>query len=158
MSYRQRRIFETELDKLNGPIDESLYSYSKEKKPEEDKAEQIEKQKELYDWEPPKDKVLLGFDWQGWPIYAETLKEILVSLGFEDDGEKMFLKHNKENDALLESFPLLLTDDGMGYGVNEEFICESDNEIYDTEVGNKKINVFNLFREKFISEKYECEK
>lgn len=150
MSYRQRRIFETELDKLNGPIDGSLYS--REKTPEEEKAEQIEKRKELYDWEPPKDKVLLGFDWQGWPIYAQTLKEILESLGFEDDGEKIFLKHNEENDKLLESLPRLLSDDGMGYGVNEEFICESDNEVYDTEVGNKKINVFNLFREKFVSE------
>lgn len=152
MSYKQRRIFETELDELNGPIDGSLYS--KEKTPEEDKAEQIETRKELYDWEPPEDKVLLGFDWQGWPIYAQTLRDALMKhLGFEDDGEKVFLMHNKENDELLDSFPQLLTDDGMGYGVNEQFISEIDKEVYSIELGNKTINVFNIFRENFVPEK-----
>ena len=151
MSYRQRRIFETELDKLNGPIDGNLYS--EEKTPEQEKSEEIKKRKELYDWEPPEDKILLGFDFQGWPIYAQTLKEILEHLGFEDDGEKVFLKHSKENDILLASFPRILTDDGMGYGVNEEYVCETDNEIYESEAGNKKISVFNIFRDKFIPEK-----
>lgn len=106
-----------------------------------------------YDWEPPEDKILLGFDFQGWPIYAQTLKEILECLGFEDDGEKVFLKHSKENDILLASFPRILTDDGMGYGVNEEYVCETDNEIYESETGNKKISVFNIFKDKFIPEK-----
>lgn len=150
MSYRQRRIFETELDELNSQIDGSLYS--KEKTPEEEKAEQIEKRKELYDWEPPEDKILLGFDFQGWPIYAQKFKEILKELGFEDDGEKIYLKHNEKNDTLLESYPRILTDDGMGYGVGEEYISETDNDIYEDIIGNKNVSVFNVFIEKYTSE------
>lgn len=144
-----RRVFETELNNL----DCSKSLKPKEKSPEEDKSEQIEKRKELYDWEPPKDKVLLDFDWQGWPIYAQKLKEILLELGFEDDGEKIYLKHDEKNDALLESYPRILTDDGMGYGVSEEYVSEVDKDTYEDNIGEKKVNVFNIFREKFVPEK-----
>lgn len=108
--------------------------------------------KNNHNWEPPEDKILLGFDFQGWPIYAQKFKEILKELGFKDDGEKVFLTHNEMNDVLLESYPKILSDDGMGYGVGEEYICETDNDIYEDIIGDKNVSVFNVFIEKYTSE------
>lgn len=105
----------------------------------------------------------IGIDFQGWPIYAMTLMEILKGLGFKDDGEMIYLENDN---PILYAFPRLLKDDGMGYGVDEEYVVTSDKDIYDTdvktvdyvvsndgkldittEIKTEKINVFNLFRE-----------
>ena len=91
-------------------------------------------------------------DFQGWPVKAHTLREILLSLGFEEDSETITLIKGEENMKLLDSYPHLLEDDGMGYGVNEEYITEVDNNIYETDIVGEKINVFNMFREKVIPE------
>lgn len=91
-------------------------------------------------------------DFQGWPVKAHTLREILLSLGFEEDSETITLIKGEENMKLLDSYPRLLEDDGMGYGVNEEYITEVDNNVYETDIVGEKINVFNIFREKVIPE------
>ena len=51
-----------------------------------------------------------------------TLKEILLSLGakFKDN-----IIGFPENCEILNSYPVRVTDDGMGYGVNEEFFVEA---------------------------------
>ena len=120
------------------------------------------------------DKINLYYDFQGWPVQPMTLREILISLGFEEDTETIKLIKGEETNQLLDSYPHLLQDDGMGYGVNERYITEVDNEIYDTEIKgvdttlhenskgytytvNKtenKIKVFNMFYDKELSD--EC--
>lgn len=82
-----------------------------------------------------------------WPIYAFTLREILLKLGFEEDSESIFLPKGEDAMKLLNSYPRLLKDDGMGYGVDEEYISEVDTEVYN-EDENLNVPVFNIFREK----------
>ena len=91
-------------------------------------------------------------DFQGWPVKAHTLREILLSLGFEEDTETITLIKSEETNKLLDAYPHLLEDDGMGYGINEEYITEVDTEVYETDIVGEKINVFNMFREKVVPE------
>lgn len=97
-------------------------------------------------------KINLCYDFQGWPVKALTLREILLSLGFEEDTETITLIKSEEAYKLLDSYPRLLEDDGMGYGVNEQYIVEVDNSVYDDTIADEKVNVFNLFREKVVME------
>ena len=89
-------------------------------------------------------------DFQGWPVSMHTLKEILLALGFKENGKQIYLPKNKKNLRLLEAYPRLLEDDGMAYGVNEQYIIEADNDVYDAEIVGEKIDVFNIFRERVI--------
>lgn len=111
--------------------------------------------------------VQIGTDFQGWPVYAMTLREILERLGFEEDSETITLIKSEETNRLLDAYPYLLEDDGMGYGIRGEYITEATDEVWekkilavDYEVGEnvnpmdvkkvtkeETINVFNLFRE-----------
>ena len=66
---------------------------------------------------------IIGYDFQGWPIYKMTLSEILLSLGaIEKDGFIGFPK----NTEILNAYPIRLRDDGMGYGVDKEFFIETN--------------------------------
>ena len=111
--------------------------------------------------------IQIGTDFQGWPVCAMTLREILKQLGFKEDSESITLTKNEETNRLLDSYPYLLEDDGMGYGVRGEYVTEVINEVWekkiqsiDYELGSnetqmdikkvvkeEKINVFNFFRE-----------
>jgi hypothetical protein len=105
----------------------------------------------------------IGVDFQGWPIYALTLGEILRYCGFKKEDGKLCIDADNE---VLKAYPVLLSDDGMGYGVNPEYVTEVDLDIYEKkikaieyEVGeNKKLDitpivvektvkVFNMFRD-----------
>lgn len=86
----------------------------------------------------------IGTDFQGWPINALTLREILQRLGFIEYLPGEFTIGNLE---LLDSYPLTLEDDGMAYGIKPMFITEADNEIYEDD--NSNLNVFNLFRDEY---------
>ena len=106
-------------------------------------------------------------DFQGWPTYAMTLKEILLALGFEEDTETLTLIKSEETMKLLDSYPRILEDDGMGYGIDNGFITEVNNDVYKFErestgqeercaryeIMNNE-NVFNIF----IEEPYMLEK
>lgn len=104
----------------------------------------------------------IAIDFQGWPVNALTLKEILKNLGFKEEDGKIFI--DNEN-PILKAYPLLLEDDGMAYGVNPMFAIEVGKDIYekkiktiDYEIGedpkldikrivkDETINVFNIFR------------
>lgn len=87
----------------------------------------------------------IGTDFQGWPINALTLREILHRLGFEEDSETITLIKGEDNNELLDSYPLTLEDDGMAYGIKPMFITEVDNETYKDD--ESKLKVFNLFRD-----------
>ena len=102
-----------------------------------------------------KGKVLLGYDFQSWPVFALKFRDILLQLGFEDTEDGFLLRHNKENDKLLDSYPLLFEDDGMAYGINEQYVTDVDNEIYEDAVGENKINVFNIFRDRYHEKEVE---
>lgn len=67
-------------------------------------------------------------DFQGWPIYAMTLKEILKQLGFTDTGDGYFIEKGNE---ILNAYPRLLEDDGMGYGIDSGFITLAEKDVYD---------------------------
>ena len=79
-----------------------------------------------------------------WPIYAFTLREILIKLGFDEDDKKITLIKNEETNKLLDAYPKTFEDDGMYYGVKPMFITEINSEVYEDETG---LNVFNLFRD-----------
>lgn len=61
----------------------------------------------------------------GWPIFKMNLREILVKLGAINDGT--YLKFHI-NDLKLDLYPCRLTDDGMGYGIDPEWIHEVDTQ------------------------------
>lgn len=84
----------------------------------------------------------IGTDFQGWPVNALTLREILHKLGFKERNQGEFIIYDE---YLLDSYPLTLEDDGMAYGIKPMLITEVDNEIYEDE--NSKLKVFNLFRD-----------
>lgn len=86
----------------------------------------------------------IGIDFQGWPINALTLREILHKLGFIENTPGEFTIGNLE---LLDSYPMTLEDDGMAYGIKPMLITEVDNEIYEDDESN--LNVFNLFRDEY---------
>jgi hypothetical protein len=75
--------------------------------------------------------IKLGYDFQGWPFYALNLREILFSLGFEAKDGKIYIS---ADDEILDAYPRLLEDDGMGYGVDECYITEADRDLFDNDV------------------------
>ena len=105
----------------------------------------------------------IGRDFQGWPVDAHTLEEILKDLGFKENKGSWSIS---KKSPLLKAYPRLLEDDGMGYGVNAEYITEADKEIYNQEIETfdyeaigepphykqvlkkETIPVFNFFRER----------
>ena len=89
------------------------------------------------------DRNIIGIDFQGWPVFKMTLREILSDLGAQviNVGEHSYLALNSD-DILLDSFPRVLEDDGMGYGIKERLVTCADSNIYTSDSGD---SVFNLF-------------
>ena len=56
---------------------------------------------------------LVGYDFQGWPIFKMTLKEVLLGLGGKEEDNKIIFD---ANDPSMKIYPSILEDDGMGYG------------------------------------------
>lgn len=120
-------------------------------------------------------------DFQGWPVTIKTLREMLDQLGFEEKDGFYGIPNNSE---LLEAYPRLLSDDGMGYGVDEYYLTETDYDTYDVNIdylkrikkdkivqlssgksvnipetigyekGRQQIKVFNMFKEKTPNDEY----
>lgn len=107
--------------------------------------------------------IRIGTDFQGWPVKAMCLEDILRQLGFKETEEGFSIK---KSNPLLSAYPRLLIDDGMGYGIDPQFITEVDTETYDDSVNaidfvknddselgydevvkTETINVFNVFRD-----------
>lgn len=88
------------------------------------------------------EKDQINFDSQGWPIYKMNLREILESLGGKEiDGKIVF----DSNSPLMDIYPIIVVDDGMGYGVDENYIVEVS---ADTEVEGGYITIFREKEEK----------
>lgn len=80
-------------------------------------------------------------DFQGWPVYKMTVREILESLGlkkqYKEDGSLLWAI--EDSNPVLDIYPRTLEDDGMGYGVNKKYVVSADvSEIY---------NYINIFIE-----------
>lgn len=78
------------------------------------------------------------------------LKEILLSIGVirRNNDNTITLKGNK----ILDVYPIILEDDGIGYGVHPRYVsCAEQKTYYDK---NLHENVFNVF----VAEKYKNEK
>lgn len=65
---------------------------------------------------------VINFDFQGWPIERMNLRDIIKAIGgvYNSDTKKWEIPDN----SLLDIFPKILEDDGMGYGVNEQWISD----------------------------------
>ena len=74
---------------------------------------------------------IIDYDFQGWPIRKMTVREILERLGVTD--------YKIENERILDLYPCLLEDDGMGYGVNTQYITE-------VSYCNDYVNMFRDFK------------
>ena len=78
-------------------------------------------------WHPPfcimkRKEDLLEYDFQGWPIFRMNFREILIALGAkEEDGKYTF----DASSPTMDLYPQVLMDDGMGYGVDESYVCQA---------------------------------
>ena len=77
---------------------------------------------------------IVCYDLQGWPEYKMNLREILLALGGQQDGD--FIKF-PSGTPLMDIYPRILVDDGMGYGVDENVIVSID-----IDPQNEYINIF----------------
>ena len=69
-----------------------------------------------------KEEDIISYDFQGWPNYKMTLREMLESLGaITINGVIGF----NDKDPILDIYPKVFEDDGMAYGVNERYVIES---------------------------------
>ena len=89
--------------------------------------------------------ITIGYDFQGWPIKAHNLREVLDSLGFKKTKDGNYII--KADNPLLDAYPMLLEDDGMAYGVNGQYITEASSDTYEENIAGTDVKVFNVFRE-----------
>ena len=59
---------------------------------------------------------IVGYDFQGWPLYPLRIISLLRAMGMSDD-----IIDQIPEDTLTSTISTL-EDDGMGYGINEECI------------------------------------
>ena len=64
----------------------------------------------------------IGKDFQGWPICKLTFKELLDELGLVDENGEV---HIKSDNPILDVFPIRVCDDGMGYGVDDQYFISA---------------------------------
>ena len=89
---------------------------------------------------------IVYFDFQGWPEYKMSLREILMALGGIVEGNTISFD---QKDPLMDVYPRILVDDGMGYGVDE-------NVIVSVSFGKDR-NYINIFREKKPTDEQQAE-
>ena len=93
-------------------------------------------------------EALVGYDFQGWPIFKMTLKEVLLGLGGKEEDNKIIFD---VNDPSMKTYPSILEDDGMGYGVNKQCIVEA--EVFKSNEENTDKIYVNIFRADIPTEK-----
>ena len=68
---------------------------------------------------------IINVDFQGWPEFKMSIKDIIEKLGAVYNKETNKWEIPNE-DWLDYCFPISLEDDGMGYGVNGQYIIDVD--------------------------------
>lgn len=71
---------------------------------------------------------IVYYDFQGWPEYKMNLQEILIALGGKVEGDTISFDLN---DPLMDIYPRILVDDGMGYGIDENVIVSVVPKIFE---------------------------
>lgn len=89
---------------------------------------------------------IVCYDFQGWPEYKMNLREILLALGGQQDGD--YIKFPSDA-PLMDIYPRILVDDGMGYGVDENVIVSVD-------IDPQK-EYINIFRERKPTDEEQAE-
>lgn len=85
---------------------------------------------------------IIGIDFQGWPIYKLTIRDIIEQFGFQKiKNEGNIYWRIEDNNPILDISPNILTDDGMGYGVDLKRIVECD-KLFDENGNLEGINIF----------------
>lgn len=56
-----------------------------------------------------------------WPVYKRNVREILTSLGAVEENGKISID---SNNPILDVYPHVYIDDGMGYGVDDSYVVE----------------------------------
>lgn len=75
-----------------------------------------------------------------------NLREILIALGGKVEGDTISFDLN---DPLMDIYPRILVDDGMGYGIDENVIVSVDPD--------KNERFINIFREKKPTDEQQAE-
>lgn len=89
---------------------------------------------------------IICYDFQGWPEYKMNLREILLALGGQQDGNYIkFLSDAPQMDI----YPRILVEDGMGYGVDECVIVSVDID--------PQSEYINIFRESKPTDEEQAE-
>lgn len=89
---------------------------------------------------------IVYYDFQGWPEYKMNLREVLTALGGKVKGDTISFDLK---DPLMDVYPRILVDDGMGYGVDE-------NVIVSVSFGQQR-DCINIFREKKPTDEQQAE-
>ena len=89
---------------------------------------------------------IVYYDFQGWPEYKMNLREVLMALGGKVEGDTISFDLK---DPLMDVYPRILADDGMGYGVDE-------NVIVSVSFGQQR-DYINIFREKKPTDEQQAE-
>jgi len=89
---------------------------------------------------------IVCYDFQGWPEYKMNLREILLALGGQQDGD--YIKFPSDA-PLMEIYPRILVDDGMGYGVDENVIVSVDVDQHNGYINFSIIGFFLLLMRAF---------
>ena len=89
---------------------------------------------------------IVYYDFQGWPEYKMNLREVLMALGGKVEGDTISFDLN---DPLMDVYPRILVDDGMGYGVDE-------NVMVSVSFGTQR-DYINIFREKKPTDEQQAE-
>lgn len=89
---------------------------------------------------------IVYYDFQGWPEYKMNLREVLMALGGKVEGDTISFDLK---DPLMDVYPRILADDGMGYGVDENIIVSVDPD--------RQEGVINIFREKRPTDEQQAE-
>ena len=89
---------------------------------------------------------IVYYDFQGWPEYKMNLREVLMALGGKVEGDTISFNLK---DPLMDIYPRILADDGMGYGVDE-------NVIVSVCFGQQR-DYINIFREKKPTDEQQAE-
>lgn len=71
---------------------------------------------------------IVYYNFQGWPEYKMNLREVLMALGGKKEGNTISFDLK---DPLMDVYPRILVDDGMGYGVDENVIVSVDPDRYE---------------------------
>lgn len=86
-------------------------------------------------------KNVINFDTQGWPLTQLNIRGIIEKIcTYDPDTQRYYID---ADDKILNLFPRVLEDDGMGYGVNEK-------RIYEFSIFGDEEQYCNMFVEKPI--------